>query len=322
MKKPLINIGECVHASIPRTGKVMAELAELGPDAYSKPSAQLDYIKGLIETQVADGADYVAVNLDAFGENDPQITVDMMVEYVKMVQKWSSGVPVCVDSSNNDVLIAGLKQWYDTDEPVKQPLLNSIKDHNIDIIMPLKKDYDFAFVGLLVCEDKPAGPGGMHTIDQLYNLAKLIFDAAVDRYGFKPTEIFFDTTAFPLAIDMPMAPGVPGYTYRAFNTMKKIKSDPRMKDVHFAVGVSNSARDLPCRKIGIARAFVAKAMEYGLDGGIVNPSHKFGVGEADPDLVKLVDAYANLDGSPERLTEAMSLMGEFCRNSREAKKTV
>ncbi len=36
------------------------------------------------------------------------------------------------------------------------------------------------------------------------NMAKKIFDAATGKYGFLPDDIFFDTTVFPLAIDMPM----------------------------------------------------------------------------------------------------------------------
>ena len=114
MKSPLITIGESIHASIPKTSKVMKQLAELGPDAYSIPSPSLNYIKALIESQACDGADYLAVNLDAFGEDDPQVAVDMMTEYVKLVRRWGNGVPVCIDSSNDDVLTAGLKQWYDT----------------------------------------------------------------------------------------------------------------------------------------------------------------------------------------------------------------
>src|SRR4030042_97114 len=127
MKKKFISIGESVHASIPKTAEQMKQLAELGPDAYSKPSEPLNYIKGLIESQAAEGADYIAVNLDAFGEDDQQVTVDMMVEYVRMVRKWGGGVPICVDSSNDDVLKIGLKEWFNTDRKVSQPLVNSIK---------------------------------------------------------------------------------------------------------------------------------------------------------------------------------------------------
>ena len=317
MKNSLISIGESIHASIPKTGAVMRQLADLGPDAYSKDSEPLDYIKALIESQAGEGADYIAVNLDAFGEDDPQVTVDMMTEYVRLVRKWSRGVPICIDSSDNDVLIAGLKQWHNTDQQVKQPLINSVKVYTMDEILPLKKDFDFAFIGLLVSEDAPTGPGGSHSVEELYCLAKEIFEKAVGEYGFKPGEIFFDTTVFPLAIDMPMEPNVPGYTYRAFETIRKIKSDPKMKGVHCSLGVSNSVRDLPGRRIGVCRAYVVKAMEYGLDAAIVNVAHHYGRVEPAPELLELVGAYAKMDGSAEQMDETMELMSKFCRENRK-----
>lgn len=317
MKNPLITIGESIHASIPKTGKIMKQLAELGPDAYSKPSPHLDYIKALIKSQVTEGADYIAVNLDAFGEDDPQIAVDMMVEYVKLIHKWGKGVPICIDSSNNDVLTVGLKQWYKTNKQVKQPLINSVKVYTIDKILSLKKDFDFAFIGLLVSEAAPTGPGGSHSVDEIYSLANQIFDSAVGQYGFKPGEIFIDSTVFPLAIDMPMEPGMPGYTNRAFETIKKIKSDPKFKGVHCSLGVSNCVRDLPGRKIGVCRAYLAKAAEYGLDAAIVNVAHHYGHVEPAPELLELVDAYAKMDGSAEKLSKAMELMTKFCRENRK-----
>ena len=323
MKKPLITIGESIHASIPGTGEIMKQLHELGPDAYSTPSEPLNYIKGLIESQAAESADYIAVNLDAFGEDDPQVAVDMMRQYVKLVCKWGRGVPVCIDSSNDDVLIAGLKEWYSKNSkfPAKgraQPLVNSVKVYTMDKILPLKKDFDIAFVGLLVSEEVPTGPGGSHSVDELYSLAQQIFYAAVDKYSFKPHEIFFDSTVFPLAIDMPMEPNVPGYTYRTFETIKRIKSDPKMRGVHCVLGVSNCVRDLPGRKIGVCRAYVAKAMEYGLDAAIVNVAHHYGSIEPAPELLELVDAYAKMDGSAEKMNKAMQLMGKFCRENRKS----
>jgi 5-methyltetrahydrofolate corrinoid/iron sulfur protein methyltransferase len=320
MKNSLISIGESVHASIPKTGAVMRQLASLGSGAYSKDSEPLKYIRALIESQAGDGADYIAVNLDEFGRDDPQVAVDMMNEYVKLVDKWSRGVPACIDSSDNDVLIAGLKQWHQSSHPVRQPLINSVKVYTMDDVLPHKKDYDFAFVGLLVSENAATGPGGSHSVDELYGLAKQIFNRAVGKYDFKPSEIFFDSTVFPLAIDMPMEPNVPGYTYRAFETIKKIKSDPEMKGVHCSLGVSNSVRDLPGRKVGVCRAYVAKAMEYGLDAAIVNVAHHYGSVEPVPELLELVDAYAKMDGSPERMNKAMELMGKFCRENRKGTK--
>ena len=317
MKNPFIAIGESVHVSIPKAGMIMRRLNELGPDAYSTPSEPLNYIKALIESQASEGADYIAVNLDAFGEDDPEAAVDMMVEYAKLVRKWGNGVPICIDSSNNDVLIVGLKEWYNTDAQVKQPLINSVKVYTMDNVLPLKKDFDFAFIGLLVSEEAPTGPGGSHSVDELYFLAKQIFEKAVGEYGFKPGEIFFDSTVFPLAIDMPMEPNVPGYTYRAFETIKKIKSDPRMKDVHCSLGISNCVRDLPARKVGVCRAYLAKAMEYGLDAAILDVAHRYGFVEPAPELLELVDAYAKMDGSAEKMNRAMTLMSKFCQENRK-----
>ena len=316
MRPPLIQIGEAIHASIPKTGAVMKELHTRGPSAYTEPSGPLSYIQALIETQADEGADYIAVNLDAFGEDNPQTAVEMMKEYVNLVRRWGKGVPVCIDSSSNEVLKAGLKEWYNTAQPVKPPLLNSIKIYTADEMLPLKRLYDFRFIALLVSEDRPKGAGGSHSVEELLQLAHALYEKAM-QYGFKPDEIFFDSTVFPIAIDMPMEPNVPGYTYRTFETIKRIKQDPQLKHCHCSLGVSNCCRDLPGRKIGICRAYVAKAMEYGLDAGIVNTSHQYGRKEPDPELLELITAYAEMDGSLEKLNRAMTLMGQFCASVRK-----
>jgi cobalamin-dependent methionine synthase I len=340
MKNFLITIGESIHASIPKTGKIMKQLNELGPTAYAVPSKPLDYIRALIESQALQGADYIAVNLDAFGEQDealqrvnpafggPQIVVNMMVEYVRLVRKWGKGVPICIDSSNDDVLIAGLKEWYNIENPKSEirnpkfpmpPLINSVKVYTMDKILPLKKNFDFAFIGLLLSEQASTALGGSHSVDEFHSLAKQIFEEAVGKYGFRPEEILFDSTVFPLAIDMPMEPGVPGYTYRTFETIKKIKSDPKIKGVHCCLGISNCAHDLPGRKVGVCRAYLAKAIEYGLDAAIVNVAHRYGQVPPDPELLELVDAYAKMDGSTERMNRAVELMSKFCREAKNLK---
>ncbi len=320
MGNPVTLIGESIHASIPKSGKVMKELAGLGKDAYTNSSGPLNYIRTLVDSQVDDGADYIEVNLDAFSEDDPQTAVDMMIEYARLVRKWSRSVPICIDSSDDNVLIAGLKEWYNCSEKVKPPLLNSVKTYTMDKILPLKKDFDFSFIGLLISEEKPSGPGGSHSVEELYSLARQIFETATGKYGFKPGEIYFDTTVFPLAIDMPMEPGVPGFTYRAFQTIRKIKTDERMKGVHCSLGISNAVRDLPGRSIGVCRAYLAKAMEYGLDTAIVNTAHHYGRVAPAPELLELVDVFVKMDGSAEKTNKSMSLMSEFCKLSRKPSK--
>ncbi len=318
MKKvKLIQIGESVHASIPKPGAAMKEVHAMGSGAYDKPSGALDYMISLITSQAALHADYIAINVDAFGEDDPKLAEELMCQYVRLVKKHSQGVPPCVDSSNDKVLQAGLEEYYrDLPKNSPKPLINSVKTYTIERILPLAKKYPFKVIGLLV-SDKEAGSDGAYSMNELHEMAREIFEAAVGKYGFMPDELFFDSTVFPLAIDMPMSPDTPGYTYRAFETIRKITTDPKMKGVHTSLGISNSVKDLPGRKIGVCRAYVAKAMEYGLDAGIVNVAHEYGLKPVDPDLLELVDAFAKQDGSAERSMKAMELMGEFCRANRK-----
>ncbi|MHC5122828.1 MAG: dihydropteroate synthase, partial [Planctomycetota bacterium] len=243
--------------------------------------------------------------------NDHQQTVEMMVEYTKLVRQWGKGVPICIDSRDEELLIAALKEWYNTDEPVRPPLLNSIKTHTADSMMPLKKTYDFSFVGLLADEDKPVGSGSSSSVDKLFETARVICEKAMS-YGFKPEEIFFDLKVLPLAVDKPTGPGVLGHTYLAFETIRKIKNDPAMKRCHCTLRVTNSGMDLPGRRLGIVRAYVAKAMEYGMDAAILNVSQRFGEKSASPELIRLVDAFAKLNGNANNLTDAMTLLDQFC----------
>ena len=99
--------------------------------------------------------------------------------------------------------------------------------------------------------------------------------------------------------------------------IRKIMEDPEMKGVHTSLGISNCVKDLPGRKIGVCRAYLAKAQEYGLDGAIVNVMHDYGLKPAPPELMTLVEAFARQDGSAETTQRAMELMGEFCRSTRQ-----
>ena len=63
-------------------------------------------------------------------------------------------------------------------------------------------------------------------------------------------------------------------------------------------GATSTDEVLPARKTGVCRAYIAKAIEYGLDAAIVNTSHRYCLVEPDLDLLEMVDAFAKIDGSP------------------------
>jgi len=318
-KTKLIQIGESLHASIAPTGAAMKELWAKGEHAYEQSSKPLDYIVSLITSQIENHADYLAVNVDEFAGDDPQPAIDLMQNLVDLVKNHSQNAPVCIDSSNNDILKAGLSQWYhDSPDDIAAPLINSVKTYTIDDILPLRRQYPFKVIGLLV-DDKKAEADGAYSVDTLYDMALAIFTAATQKFGFQPDDLFFDSTVFPLAIDMPMMPGNPGYTYRAFEAVRKIMTDPQMKGVHTSLGISNCARNLPGRKIGLCRAYLAVAQNYGLDAAIVNVMHAYGQQPPAPELVELVEAFARQDGSEQPNLNVMKLMTDFCRQTRKQK---
>ena len=317
---PLIQIGENLHASIPKMAAVMKILLGRGPDALEKPSGALDYVITQIKAQVRHKADYIDVNVDAFGENDQELSLALMGDYVRLIRRHGQGIPVSVDSASPQVLKAGLEAWYeDADGRPAVPLLNSIKTYTLDELLPLRSRTPFKFIGLLVDIKSTGSEGSYYSVDELQALAKTIFRAAVGRYGFKPEDIFFDSTVFPLAIDMPLASDTPGYTFRTFETIRRIRRDPEMKGVHFSLGITNAVRDLPGRRTGASRAYLAKAMEYGLDAAIVNVFHDYGRRPAAADLMEFVEAFARQDGSAGAQQKAISAMMAFCKANRKTK---
>ncbi len=308
-KVPFICIGELIDASIPKTGKVIQQLHDLGADAYLKPSGQLNYIRAMIESQAAENPDYIAVNLDAVGQENPKLAANMMVEYVRMVRKWGETIPVCIDSNNNEIIIAGLKIWYNAGQPVKPPLLSSIKLETIDEILALKKSYDFKFAAFLGNEQL-ADNIGTELINRSHLLAKQTLIKAVEKYGFKPDDIFFELDICPLSSDIPHADGMPGHTHITFKIAQKIKNDRQMASAHCLTRPGAAGQKLP-RSLGICRAYIGKALEYGFDAAFVNVADRFGVVQPDPELIKLVDAYAKLDGTTKNKEEAEILMNRL-----------
>jgi methylenetetrahydrofolate reductase (NADPH) len=314
-KSPLMAVGELINASIPKTGKIIKQLHDSGAEAYSKPSGALNYVKAMIESQADNDAAYIAVNLDAFSNEDGRLAAEMMAEYVKLVRKWGKGVPVCIDSNDSNVIIAGLKEWHNTSQAIKPPLLSSIKLETIDEILALKKNYDYKFA-VLLGKGQFTNNSETDLIKQSHLLARQTFIKAVEKHGFKPDEIFFELVVYPLASDIPQADDMQGHTYITFEIAKKIKQDRQIAGVHCLMRPSVVGRKLP-RSVGICRAYIGKALEYGFDAAFVNVAHRFGMVEPDPELLKLVDAYAKLDGSVESKEKAAILIDEFCKRNQK-----
>ena len=323
---PLIQIAELLHASIPRTAAAVQEVIKEGligapPGAVrASGSAALGYLVSLIRRQAKQGAAYIDVNVDALSEDDPEFRKEILRFFVRLIRGHSLGVPVCIDSGSTEMLEAGLAAWYEGGReggrPSAAPLVNSVKTYTMERLLPLRARFPFKFIGLLV-DEKTAGLDGAYGVEELQALARRIVRAATGSHGFAPGDIFLDSTVFPLSIDVPMEAAKPGYTFRAFETIRRLKADPEFRGVHFSLGVTNAVRDLPGRRTGVTRAYLARAMELGLDAAIVNVFHGYGRRPPAPDLLAFVDAFARQDGSPEAVENALQAMMDFCRANRK-----
>ncbi len=293
----------------------MKEILDLGEAAFHQSAGPMGYIKALIQSQADDGADYIAVNVDAISDQEGQLAVKMMKQYVRLVRQCGRGVPVCIDSRFDDALIAGLKEWYNTNQPVRTPLLSSIRARTADRLMALKGEHDFNFVALL--GDPISGISG---VDDACDAARQLFEKAVNQHGFGPGQIFFDPVAVPLVKDEPTLAGGRGRTYSAFETMRRLRTDPTTKRSHCLLRIDAAAGELPGRAIGVCRAYAARAIECGMDAGFVNPALHYGDDPADPGLLELADAFIKMDGSPERTRIAKELMARFCAENQKPRK--
>jgi 5,10-methylenetetrahydrofolate reductase len=314
-KSPLISIGDQINASNTKTGKVMKEILDLGEAAFRQSGGPVGYIRALIQSQADDGADYIAVNVDALSDEDGQLAVKMMKQYVRLVHQWGRGVPVCIDSRFDDALIAGLKEWYVASQPVKAPLLASIRAKTADRLMGLKNEHDFSFVALL--GDPISGISG---VDDACDTAKRLTEKAVNQYGFGPGQIYFDPVAVPLVKDEPTLAGGRGRTHSAFETMRRLRTDPTTKRSHRLLRIDAAAGELPGRAIGVCRAYAARAIDCGLDAAFVNPALHYGDEPADGGLLELVDAFIKMDGSPEQARIAKEMMAKFCAENQKPRK--
>ncbi len=295
-----------MHASIARCGEAMQRVHD-----FNDPQS-LDYIKGIIVAQADAGGDFIEVNVDKFGEISPKTAENMMRRYVGMVADYGKGAAVCIDSSSDNLLIAGLEAWYGAGCD-KKPLINSVKCGNCEKLLPLAAKMPFSFVALLMTGE------ACNPVERLVSQAEEIFDKAINA-AFTADDIYYDTCAFPLAIDMPMSPDEKGRTFAAFEAIKAINNNPKFDGVHFSLGVSNCARDLPARRIGVIKAYLVKAMEYGLDAAIIDVRRDWFATQTDPQLYEMVSAFAAIDGCPDKLMDAVKLMTEFCVDCRDAAK--
>lgn len=182
----------------------------------------------------------------------------------RTVKKLASGVeaPLVIDTTEPDVLEAALQT------APGRCLINSTHLEGgrakADKIFSLAKKYNAAVICLTIDE-----PGMAKTAERKLEVARRIYDIAVNEHGLRPDALVFDALTFTLAT------GDPEFAASAIETIEGIrKIKAALPGVLTSLGVSNLSFGLSA----VARPALNSVMLYhcvqaGLDAAIVNPAH-------------------------------------------------
>jgi len=198
----------------------------------------------------------------------------------KVVKKLEMGVevPLVIDSTEVDVLEVALKT------APGRCLINSTHlesgREKADKIFSLAKTHNAAVIVLTIDEDGMAKPA-----QRKLEVAKRIYDIAVNDHGLRPEALVYDALTFTLAT------GDAEFVNSAMDTIEGIRLiKQHLPGVMTSLGVSNVSFGFAQH----ARAVLNSVMTYhcvqaGLDMAIVNPAHIKPYAEIDPVERELTD---------------------------------
>lgn len=208
-------------------------------------AGQLEIIDGEAKAQVEAGADIIDVNVGgAFGIDE----VDVLPKAVKIAMK-AVDVPLCIDSSSPDALMAALKVYKG------KPLVNSVsgEENSLARILPVIKEYGAAVVGLTQDDD-----GIPASADRRVAIAHKIVERA-GKAGIPPEDIVIDCLASAVG-------AVPDAGLIILETIRRVKEE---LGVNMTMGASNISFGLPDRDL-INYAFISAVIAAGATSLIVN----------------------------------------------------
>ncbi len=202
-------------------------------------------------------------------------------------------LPLMLDSTTPACIEACLKIYPG------RAIVNSINledgGKNLDRICRAARRYGAAVVALTIDEQ-----GMAMTADAKVAVARRIRDLAVDRYGLRPQDLFFDALTFTLGSgDETLRPAA----VQTLEAIRRIKRE--LPGVHTILGVSNISFGLPPRARRVLNSvFLHEAIEAGLDAAIVDaakilPLASISAGDRDVCLDLLLDRA--VEGAPAPL---------------------
>ena len=245
-------------------------------------SQGIDYIKWEIERQTSNSASYLDINVDEYSYKiEDQIEamrwlVDIVKEYAK--------IPVSIDSSNPEIIKAGLDQ-YDNH---MRPMVNSLSLERKDLVEAIV-EFDAQVVVSAASESSMPEDSN----ERIENLTNLI-DYSTSK-GLFLEDLFIDPLIFPISVSS-------SYGTDALEAISKIKNE--WPEVNITGGMSNVSFGLPKRRL-VNDVFISLAIDAGANSGIINP------------VESKIDRILSIDKNSEAFSITKDMLegrDEFCVN--------
>ena len=259
--------------------------------------------------QVEDGAMVIDINMDD-GLLDAKAE---MVTFLNMVasEPEIAKVPIMIDSSKWEVIMAGLKCAQG------KCIVNSIslKEGEETFVSHARDIMRHGAAVVVMCFDEE---GQATTYDRRIAIARRAYDILTRRVGMNPLDIIFDPNILAIATGMEEHDD---YAIDFIRATRWIRQN--LPGAHVSGGVSNlSFSFLGNNHIRVAMhaVFLYHATANGMDFGIVNPATKVTYGDIPSDLLELIENVVlnRRKGAAEELTEVAARMAAEAQAAKDA----
>ncbi len=259
--------------------------------------------------QVADGALVIDVNMDD-GLLDAKAE---MVNFLNMIASEPdiARVPVMIDSSDWDVIRAGLKCVQG------KSIVNSIslKEGEDKFIEHARDVMRYGAAVVVMCFDEQ---GQATTYDRRIEIAERAYHLLVEKVGMNPLDIIFDPNVLAVATGMEEHDAYAADFIKATDWIHR-----NLPGAHVSGGVSNlsfSFRGNNYIREAMHAVFLYHAIQKGMDFGIVNPSTRVTYEDIPKDQLDVIEdviLYRRKDAA-ERLIELAAKIAEETDKRRQA----
>ena len=259
--------------------------------------------------QVEDGAMVIDINMDD-GLLD---AASEMVHFLNLIASEPdiARVPVMIDSSKWEVIMAGLKCVQG------KCIVNSISLKEGEEVF-LKHAEDVKRMGaavVVMCFDEQ---GQATSYERRIEIAGRAYQILTERVGFAPQDIIFDPNILAIATGMEEHNA---YAVDFIRATKWIRDN--LPGAHVSGGVSNlsfSFRGNNYLREAMHAVFLYHAIQNGMDFGIVNPSTKVAYDDIPKDQLVLIEDVV-LNRCPESAEKLMDITGDASNTSSTSQTT-